>query len=97
MAQLLPMSEEMIASLRQRRWIARQAMRGLIQSGLSRAGALVPGGAGIVVLVIHRGQFLRPGDLVWAIFAPCALAARIAGVIGELRQGSASATLAASP
>ena len=35
MAQLLPMSEEMIASRGSAAWIARQAMRGLIQSGLA--------------------------------------------------------------
>ncbi len=46
MAQLLPMSDEMIASFGSAAWIARQAMRGLIQSGLAaraRSFQVVPG------------------------------------------------------
>ena len=46
MAQLLPMSDEMIASRGSAAWMARQAMRGLIQSGLAaraRSFQVVPG------------------------------------------------------
>ena len=46
MAQLLPMSDEMIASFGRADWIARHAMRGLIQSGLAareRSFQVVPG------------------------------------------------------
>jgi hypothetical protein len=46
MAQLLPMSEEMIASFGSAFWMARQAMRGLIQSGSrsrARSFQVVPG------------------------------------------------------
>ena len=45
MAQLLPMSEEMIASRGRPAWMARQAMRGLIQPGFAaraRAFQVVP-------------------------------------------------------
>ena len=64
MAQLLPMSDEMIRPLSGRAaWMARQAMRGLIQSGFAARGALVPGRARVVLLVIHRGKLLRPGRL----------------------------------
>ena len=46
MAQLLPMSDEMIACFGSAAWIARHAMRGLIRSGCAaraRAFQLVPG------------------------------------------------------
>jgi hypothetical protein len=46
MAQLLPMSDEMIASFGSAAVMARQAMRGLIQSGLAlraRSFQVVPG------------------------------------------------------
>jgi len=46
MAQLLPISEDMIASRGRADWIARHAMRGLIQSGFAlraRSFHVVPG------------------------------------------------------
>ena len=65
MAQLLPMSDEMMASFGSAAWMARQAMRGRHAVGLAVAGALVPGGAGIVVLVVHAElSAWRQADLV---------------------------------
>ena len=57
MAQLLPMSEDMMASLGMTRMIARQAWRCL-------ARALVPGGALVVQLVVQALQFRCPGCLL---------------------------------
>ena len=54
--------------------------------GLGGAGALVPVGAGVVVLVVHRRQLLRPGgldlrDAPHALVVGLALGAALAAVI----------------
>ena len=67
MAQLLPISDEMMASFGKgcHEWPAMPCADSS-GSGLRCAGALVPGGARIVVFVIHRGQFLCPAPIWFA-------------------------------
>ena len=69
MAQLLPMSDEMIASFGKLRWIARQAIRGLIFSGSrprARSFQLVPGSSSSWSI---EDNCCAQADLVCAILA----------------------------
>ena len=76
MAQLLPMSDEMIASFGSAHLDRPPGhARRSCAPGAPGPGPLVPGRAGIIVLVVHRGQgCCSQADLVWWIRASRLLA-----------------------
>jgi hypothetical protein len=84
MAQLLPMSDEMIASFGSTFWMARHAMRGLIRSGSrsrARSFQLCPDRH---LRASIDATFLQPGfDLVWWISV---FTVRRPGITGRGRQ-----------
>ena len=61
MAQLLPMSDEMIACFGERRLDRPPRHARAHPLWMRRTGARVPAGAGIVVLMVHGRELLKPG------------------------------------
>ena len=96
MAQLLPMSEEMIASGGSADWMARQAMRGLIRSG-SRARArsfqVVPGSSSSWSMPLSAWS---QAERVWWI-VDSRVSRSVSPASGARLSSSCSATSFASP
>ena len=63
-------------------------MRGLIQSGLAARARSFQCGAGIVILVVHGGQLLRPADFFSRSWICGRAALTVTGGVGQLGQNA---------